>query len=209
MNSRYLFCAVLVLGGLSAGCASNPASSPAPVATASAEASPEISPEDRISFFTNDARSGNCDAVRKTLDEGLSADSVDSVDQTGLIAAASKNHLECVRVLLEHGASPDKADTAGWTPLIHATYFGSSLEMISLLVEKGANVNAQNDRGVTALYLASAGGHETYVKHLLSLGADRALATKSGYTALKVAQINGLSNIVALLETGKGASGTH
>lgn len=208
MNRTALSFALLALAGLS-GCASTSQPAATEVAQAAPAAAPEVGAEERASFFVNDARSGHLDKVVEALDHGVAVDTVDSVDQTALLAAASKNHLDVARLLLDRGANAEYRDPAGWTPLIHATYFGSSLELISLLVEKGANVNAQNDRGVTALYLAAAGGHEAYVQHLLKLGADPKLATKNGYTPLRVAQANGLTKIVALLEPGAAATSTH
>lgn len=209
MKRTALSLTLLTLAGLS-GCASTSQPAAAPAATAQAEPADAVGAEERISFFVNDARSGHLEQVVAALDHGVPVDSVDAVDQTALLAAASKNHLAIAKLLLDRGANPEYRDPAGWTPLIHATYFGSSLELISLLVEKGANVNTQNDRGVTALYLAAAGGHEAYVQHLLKLGADPKLATKSGYTPLRVAQANGLTKIVALLESGPApASSTH
>ena len=209
MKRTALSLTLLTLASLS-GCASTSQPAAAPAATAQAESADAVGAEERISFFVNDARSGHLEQVVAALDHGVPVDSVDAVDQTALLAAASKNHLAIAKLLLDRGANPEYRDPAGWTPLIHATYFGSSLELISLLVEKGANVNTQNDRGVTALYLAAAGGHEAYVQHLLKLGADPKLATKSGYTPLRVAQANGLTKIVALLESGPApASSTH
>ncbi|TDU31010.1 ankyrin repeat protein [Panacagrimonas perspica] len=209
MKRTALSLALLALAGLS-GCASTSQPGAAPAATAQTAPDDGIGAEERISFFVNDARSGHLEQVVAALDRGVPVDSVDAVDQTALLAAASKNQFEIAKLLLERGANPEYRDPAGWTPLIHATYFGSSLELISLLVEKGANVNTQNDRGVTALYLAAAGGHEAYVQHLLKLGADPKLSTTAGYTPLRVAQANGLTRIVALLESGATpATSTH
>ncbi|MGQ0503049.1 MAG: ankyrin repeat domain-containing protein [Panacagrimonas sp.] len=187
---------------LLAGCASQP-TPPVPAAQppAAGVASPAdgIGPRERIAFFVHDARTGKCDSLAASLDAGVPVDSVDAVDQTALIAAASKNHIECARILLDRGADPNRADPAGWTPVIHATYFGASPEFIELLAARGANVNAQNTRGVTALYLAAAGGHEASVAQLLALGADPNLATHTGTTPAKVAQIKGLSRIADVL----------
>ncbi|MGQ0699199.1 MAG: ankyrin repeat domain-containing protein [Panacagrimonas sp.] len=184
------------------GCASNPGA-PTPAAepvVASPKIDDGIGQKERLAFFIHDARTGKCDALARSLDAGVPVDGVDAVDQTALIAAASKNHIECAKVLLDRGADPNRADPAGWTPLIHATYFNASPEFIDLLVAKGANVNAQNTRGVTALYLAAAGGHEAYVVQLLALGADPNVATSTGNTPAKVAQIKGLARIAELLE---------
>ena len=159
-----------------------------------------LSPEDRLAFFVNHARNGECDAVAQGIKAGIPVNQLDTLDQTALIAAVSHNSIECVRLLLDHGADPKVTDNAGWTPLIFATYFGGSDEMLNLLLDRGSDVNAQNDRGITALYMASASGHVPQVKLLLARGADRSIASKSGYTPLRIAQLKTLDPIVALLD---------
>lgn len=202
MIARSLVLLVGVAGlVLATGCAttSDPASTVAAAPTP-ADAAETVGETERISFFVHDARSGHLDQVAKGLDAGIPVDAVDAVDQTALIAAAGKDHIEIVQLLLDRGAKPDVPDPAGWTALIHATYFGARPELLSLLVQKGADVNHQNDRGATALYLAAAAGREATVRRLLALGANPALATRSGYTPLRVAQTNGLTRIVELLD---------
>jgi ankyrin repeat protein len=165
-----------------------------------AEAAPQLSPQDQLAFFINDIRHGECAKIAPGLKAGLPIDGFDTLDQTPLIAAVSQNQVECVKELVARGANVDLADHAGWTPLIHAAYFGSGNEILALLLDHGAKVNAQNTRGLTALYLASAAGHEPQVQLLLAHGADPAIASASGYTPVRVAQLRGLSRIVAMLE---------
>jgi len=159
-----------------------------------------LSPEDRIALFVSHARNAECGEVAKGIQAGVPVNQLDSLDQTALIAAVSHNSIDCVRLLLDHGADPKITDNAGWTPLIFAAYFGGSDEMLNLLLDRGAQINAQNDRGITALYLASASGHAPQVQLLLARGADRTIASKAGYTPLRVAQIRTLDPIVALLD---------
>lgn len=110
--------------------------------------------------------------------------------------------------MLDRGADVNLPDPAGWTPLIHAVYFGASDELLALLLDRGARINAQNDRGVTALYLAAGIGREPQVRLLLDRGADPQLATQSGYTPQRIAQQKGLAGIVKLLEGGPDKSAT-
>jgi ankyrin repeat protein len=78
--------------------------------------------------------------------------------------------------------------------------------MLNLLLDHGADINAQNDRGLTALYLASVTGHEPQVKLLLARGADRNIASKAGYTPLVAAKMKTLDPIVALLDPSPAKS---
>ena len=194
--AKLAFVAPLLL----AACAHNPAATTPAVAEKAPSELDALSQQDRLAFFINDLRRGECDKIAPALKAGLPIDGFDNLDQTPLIAAVSQNQVDCAKQLIASGADVNLADHAGWSPLIHAAYFGSGNELLSLLVDKGANLNAQNNRGLTALYLASAAGHEPQVQLLLAHGADPAIATQSGYTPVKVAQLRGLSRIVELLE---------
>jgi ankyrin repeat protein len=60
-------------------------------------------------------------------------------------------------------------DSWGYAPLPFAAENGQ-LEMVQLLLDQGAEVNAQGGEHGNALYAASAGGHEQVVKVLLDAG---------------------------------------
>lgn len=197
----------LLVAAFLAGCATAPAttssgtSSGQAASTMPAAADDADARTDRIAFFVHHARNGECDEVFKEIDAGLPIDSVDPLDQTALVAAISQQHEDCAQKLLDRGASVATRDPAGWTPLIFATYFGASPILIDQLIKHGADVNAQNDRGITALHLAAGAGNEPLVALLLVRGANRDLATKSGYTPLRLAQTKGLKRITEILET--------
>lgn len=166
-----------------------------------------LTQEDRAAFFVNHARNGECAEVAKSIADGQPVDQFDSLGQTALIAAVSHNSLECARILLDHQASVNLADGSGWSPLIYAAYFGDSAELLTELLKHGADINARNDRGITALFLASAVGHEEQVKFLLGHGADRSIESTAGYTPLRIAKLRGQGRIVALLESAAAPSG--
>lgn len=159
-----------------------------------------LTPEDRVAFFVNHARNGECSEVAKSIADGQPIDQVDSLGQTALIAAVSHNSLECVKLLLDHQANANVPDGSGWSPLIYAAYFGGSNELLTELLNHGADIDARNDRDVTALFLASASGHEEQVKFLLSHGADQSLQSKGGYTPLRIASLRGQGKVVSLLQ---------
>ena len=76
---------------------------------------------------------------------------------------------------------------------------------IRKLLEQGAQVDASNPKGSTALMLAANNGHLQAVKLLLSKGADVNAANENGSTALMVASYKGKLEIAKLL-LSKGAS---
>ncbi len=167
-----------------------------------------LTEEDRVAFFVNHARNGEIAEVTQNLADGQNVDQIDSLGQSALIAAVSHNSLDIAKLLLDHKANPNLPDGSGWTPLIYGAYFGGSAELLTELLNHGADINARNDRGVTALFLASAAGHEEQVKFLLSHGADPGIESTAGYTPLRIAQLRGQGKIVALLQaTAPAAAG--
>lgn len=76
------------------------------------------------------------------------------------------------------------------------------------LVERGAPVDARNQRGDTFLMLAAYHGHAALVAGLLARGADPELANDRGQTPLQGAAFKGDSAAVrALLDGGAAVDG--
>lgn len=203
---------------LLAGCA-GPAAKPAAATVAAQAADPSkavpptvdaidvasLSAEDRIGLTVHFARIGDLKALQKMLDAGVDVNGRDSLDHTPLIAAVSQDSAIAVRELLKRGARLDAVDKAGWTPLHFATYFSDATEVMGLLLDAGAAVDARNDRGITPLYFAAGTGHVAQVQLLLARGADRRLASNSGWTPLRIAQVKGIEPVARLLDPdGKG-----
>ncbi len=77
------------------------------------------------------------------------------------------------------------------------------LKKVTVLIKKGANVNAKDDWKRSALYTASGKGHLAIVKLLIQKGANVNLKNEFDGTALHEACYNGHSKIVnVLLEKG-------
>jgi ankyrin repeat protein len=73
------------------------------------------------------------------------------------------------------------------------------IEVIKLLIEKGAKANTQNDFGETPLLIATYWGHQNIVKLLIENGADVNIMDKDGITPLKEAikfSYQGLSDLL-------------
>ncbi|MEJ2664440.1 MAG: ankyrin repeat domain-containing protein, partial [Spirochaetia bacterium] len=84
------------------------------------------------------------------------------------------------------------------TALMTAAY-KSDMRTLSLLLAKGAPVNATNKSGWTALLYAAAFADPDCVKLLLQKGADVNLKTVEGFTTLMAAVQNDDREIVKLL----------
>ncbi len=93
-----------------------------------------------------------------------------------------------IRTLLEGGADPNLVARGG-RPL-HEAVSGdwSSPTSTRILLEFGAEVDARNDAGQTALMLAAEGGGLECIRALLGAGADRKLKDRRGKTPLDLAR---------------------
>ena len=69
-----------------------------------------------------------------------------------------------------------------------------------MLLAKGVDVNKSNYQEMTALMVASVGGHEEIVKLLLTKNPDINAKEWVGLTALDLAKEKGHANIIKLLE---------
>ena len=86
--------------------------------------------------------------------------------------------------------------------------FAQNKEVAALLLENGADVNAQANSGWTALHYASRDGLTEAVELLLDHGADVTVRNNSGYAPLYYAARRRHVDIVELLRL-KGAGSTE
>jgi ankyrin repeat protein len=101
-----------------------------------------------------------------------------------LVDAIHRHDMAVVRDALAHDRSlVNAADADGASPLMHAAYAGT-IEMMRLLIDAGADVNATNARRATPLHWAAT--DPAKMKLLLSKGAKIDAKTIEGRTALHV-----------------------
>jgi ankyrin repeat protein len=121
---------------------------------------------------------------------------------TAFLRAAKAGDLPAMRLLLEHGADPTQGPTrSGITPLMAAAGLGTAeqdttgrsktqeqaIAAITLLLERGIDVNAQASDGKTALHGAAMQGFDDVIRFLVAQGARLDIGDKDGFTALDVA----------------------
>ncbi|MEE3371694.1 MAG: ankyrin repeat domain-containing protein [Planctomycetota bacterium] len=139
---------------------------------------------------------GSETSVRLLLEYGADPNVTNQAGVTALVWGV--HELAKVRLLLEAGAVPDVQTRLGNTPLIIAAAHASSVDVVRLLLEHGADVHVANRRGTSALRNAvRAGGLET-AKVLLSRGA-RQNAESNGASDLSLAAGRGDQQMVELL----------
>ena len=169
---------------------------------------------------------GNTEAVRVLLEHGAQVDLAENNDQqTALILASMLNHIEIVQLLLDHRANVNWRNKLGKTALIQVAFYkksdklfdivdvssgihldveylsqslGSS-KIIKLLLDHGAEVDLQDNDGLSALMEASIAGNTEVVQLLLEHNASRNLKDKRGVNALALASAAEFPGIVRLL----------
>jgi uncharacterized protein len=174
------------------------------------------------------ARQDCLECARLLLDAGADVNQLTRYGWTPLLTAIQNRHYKLAVFLIDRGANPNLANKGGWTPLYIATDNRNieggdypvraadmdHLDLIKLLIDKGANVNARvcgtqstprkcvgdstetrnnftmqwlYEDGATPFLRAAQSGDVTLMKLLLAHGADPKIATSYQVTALSVA----------------------
>jgi uncharacterized protein len=176
------------------------------------------------------ARQGCLQCAEALIEAGAQVNMTDPDGETPLLIATENFHFDLAAYLLKQGANPNQWDRWGRTPLYAAVdlntlpYGGrpdhvsldatTSLKMIELLLDAGANANAQlklfppyrslgADRGgdgmlttgATPLLRAARAGDAAAIRLLVAHGANPTLPNRLGATPLMAAAGIGATNV--------------
>jgi len=153
------------------------------------------------------ARTGNPAVVRSLIDRGADVNAREAqLGETALMWAASENHADIVSLLIARGAEvnarsgvvkfpKDRFGLEGvltilphgnWTPLMYAGRDGG-VDTARALAKAGAELDAQDPDGTTALMLAIMNAHYDTAAAILDAGANPNVVDKAGMAALYAA----------------------
>lgn len=117
---------------------------------------------------------GECDMIAVLLEQEGDPNFVDEVGNTPLTQAVMHGRLFVVRLLLEKGALPDfiPPQQDSFRLPLHWAVQENYLKIAQLLIDYGANVNAEDIPTITPLGAATFGGFLEMMKLLIDAGAD-------------------------------------
>ena len=167
---------------------------------------------------------GSPDIATALLDAGADVDAADSSHTRALHAAAhfafhgrdGDRAQRLLQVLLDHGATVDARNSEGQTPLLlllgaHAEAGATAdqkvlVSLLPLLLQRHADINVADNRGVTALHACAMHGLLLPARALIAAGGDTQLRDMRERTPREVAHILGFIDVATELAAKRGAA---
>lgn len=157
-------------------------------------------------------RGGRVEEIEYLLACGVSPSCLDyATNRTALaftVVRKPGRMCETISLLLKHGANPnERSHSDGERTILQMAVIAGSLPAIKILLEFGADVNAESKGGMTALFWSCLLGQEEYVQELLAAGASIGTESENAGYAIHCAASGGSAgSIKLLLEAGANHS---
>lgn len=117
-------------------------------------------------------------------DKRTDVDKLDPAGENAMMLAAIAQDTPLVKALIDKGAEVNKK---GWTPLHYAASIGDD-EIVKILLEASAYIDAASPNGTTPLMMAARAGHGSTINLLIDQGADPTLKNQIGMSAVDFAK---------------------
>lgn len=151
--------------------------------------------------------------ARYLIERGAKIAIANRKEETPTLIAARNGNAELMALLLKHGADKNRAVVKKKVDrfithihkqlkrpsLLIVAASGGHVETMTTLLAAGADIDIQNDAGITALFKAAEQGHANAVALLLAHKAAPNLFDNIGRTPLMIASRNGYQSIVEQL----------
>lgn len=159
--------------------------------------------------FINCAISGSPEEVQQFIDDGADVNMRDEQGWTPLMYASKYNHDEkVIKILIDNGARVNIKGTKGVTVGDTALHLASAFNRVNIckvLLEYGADINAQTNQGKTPLHVLSANAAEKFFFDLfMKHGANIDLCDDNKLSTLHYALFGrgDISTLKILLDIG-------
>lgn len=130
----------------------------------------------------------------------MSAFSLQAADILDLVGLLDRNDTKTFQARIQTLSDANAArEDNNKTILMYACWVGNT-EAVTYLIDKGADVNAQDVGGATALHLAAWKGFTPIALHLIAHGASGSVMSKDGMTPFDIAIMQGNKEIAIAIE---------
>ena len=164
-----------------------------------------------VLYMWKSVQTGNHNNIKALLTPEFPVDTpLTDGGMTGLHIAWSRGDLAAAEIFLDAGSDLSKTDKLGRTALHFAASIGTNLELIELLINKGANVNSQSSGGETPLMKAISFDNADAAKCLLEKGADAEIENtmnRNSYSFAKASRNDEILTAMGIDSTGDAAMG--
>jgi ankyrin repeat protein len=141
-------------------------------------------------------RASSFRAAQALLDwPATEVESLNKADESPLMAAALGGRLDWCKKLIARGAAVNKT---GWAPL-HYAATGAHTEVMRLLLEEHAFIDAESPNKTTPLMMAARYGSADAVRLLLQEGAEPLQKNEQGMTAIDFANAVNRNDVAQLV----------
>lgn len=149
-------------------------------------------------------RANDAQRLALLLEAGQAVDETDYLLGTPLHVAVVQGSVPLAKILISKGANLEAPSEDRGARATHLAANFGELEMLNLLLDAGADIEARDQKGQTPLLLAAATNNTEVVKVLLDRGADKeARESGEGMTPLmRASRLGSLEIAIALVATG-------
>jgi ankyrin repeat protein len=153
------------------------------------------------------AKNGRLEVVQLLLDAGADVNTKFALgsgnDKSPLIQAVENGHIEIVELLIARGADVQQQESEMQMSPLHYAAAHDEPDMVRILLENGADLNAENSFRWTPLFSAARMGSVETVQALLEAGAESDAVSAEGRTPMMVlidrGRLGGMTDKMMLL----------